>query len=228
MPRSRPVLGVIINGLGGVFSLFVGMRKRPVRIDAELPTGDIVLVVEADAAGVKLVQVGEPRVRVRGEAVRPEEVRFRLVEEDGRLKGILHVEAADVTVEAPFNALGVVADSSSVRAYATARPLRYLSIRADASGVTAEAALAPGGGVYISADSSAVKAQLKPAGEGEYWAEVEADASGVKLAFEGEKAYIVEERSASASRVAIAHTGEEAPVKVKVRVRADASTVKLL
>jgi hypothetical protein len=211
-----------------ILSIFTAARHKPVSLSVELPSTDITLIINVEASSVKLEQATEPRIDLKGTALRPERVRFKLIEEKGGLKGILYVEDADVIVRVPFTSLGVVADSAGVKVHARVKPLRYVSVKVDASSVAIWAKVAQKGGIYLLTDSSAVKAELKPEGSGEYWAEVEADSSGVKVMFEGEKIYIVEGREADASRVVISRGRDTAPVKVKVRVKANASTVKFL
>lgn len=205
-------------------------RGGSVKVEIEEEVGEpVVLVVNADASNVK-VQDGPPgRVRVTGYRGSRGDVRLQIEERGGKKIARVVAEAASVRVEAPLRAVGVIADSSNVRVEARSRPLDYLSVKADSSGVRAEVTLAKGGGVYAKLDSSAVKVYATPTEDGEYWIDIDADSSGFRAEFAGDKTYEIEEEILHSTRLVVERTtGREARVKVKVGVKADASSIRLL
>ena len=210
--------------IGDVIPGFIWSRGRVV--EARQPVDEpVVLLVVVDAGSVR-VSEGSGEVRVVGRGGRHSTVAVNLEERNGKKVAVVTVDSADAQVTAPARALAVIADASSVRASLDST-LEYVSVRADSSGVKARARIAPGGGVYVRADSSTVAVEAEPSGPGEYWADVESDSSGVRISFNGRARYEVEERSVEASSIRIAQPRGDVGATVRVRVRADSSSVKL-
>ncbi|GAB6148672.1 hypothetical protein [Stetteria hydrogenophila] len=199
------------------------------RVEAEERVdGPVVLVVKADSSTVRIREGPQGRVRVTGYRWPRGRVELHVEEAAERRTARLTVEAASVTVEAPLKAVGVLADASAVKIEA-GKPLDYLSVKADSSGVKASIALARGGGVYAKLDSSALKVQATPEGKGEYWLDADVDSSSLRVEVQGEdKTYNIEEERLHSTRLIAEKTGGEAGVKVKARIKASTSIIRLL
>jgi len=225
--RAAELLGSLAGVLGRVFSRLGWGGGVPVVLEAEVPE-DMVLVVHVDEGSVSLSNSDGERLRLRGRARKPEDIVFRLVEAgEGRLEGHLYLRRGSFTVEAPFSALVVEADAAAAK-IVSERPLRRIGLSLDAAASAVEATLEPGGGLRAELDAAALKAVLRPGGRGEYLVEVVADSSTARIEVPGEKEVIVEDRAARYSTVKVVEGRSGAPVRVRARVHAVASTVKLL
>ncbi|MCE4611923.1 MAG: hypothetical protein F7B17_08135 [Desulfurococcales archaeon] len=225
------VTSAVWEGISEAVKATTGFWKRGrVKVESQVEVEEpVVLLVEAGASNVRVRESPPGRVKISGFKVETGEVKLMLEEYEGKRLARLIAEAADIEVEAPMKAVGIVADASNVRVEARARPLEYLSIKSDASGIKVEAPLLPGGGVYASLDVSSAKVYVTPVEEGEYWVDLEADASSFRAEFEGDKVYEVEEENLRRTRLLVERRAEGEPrVRVKVRVKADTSTIRLL
>ncbi len=225
------VTSAIWEGISEAVRATSGFWKRgSVKVESQVDVKEpVVLLVEAGASSVRVRESPPGRIRISGYKVKSGDVRLSLEDYEGKKLARLVAEAADIEVEAPMRAVGVVADTSSIKIEAKARPLEYISIKADASGVRAEAPLLRGGGVYASLDVSSARLHVTPVEEGEYWVDLEADASSFRAEFEGDKIYEVEEENLRHTRLLVERRAEGEPrVRVKVRVKADTSTIRLL
>ncbi|WP_131160485.1 hypothetical protein [Aeropyrum pernix] len=190
---------------------------------------NILLIVEADSSEVKIKGTMEKRLSLKGYRSIGGDVRLGFGEKNGRLVAKLRVDSASVIVEAPLEALAVIADSSGIAVEALDTPLDYVSVKADSSGVKGRSKIKPGGGVYVEADSSGVKLAIAPATRGEYWIDVDAKSSGVTIEFEGDKTYYIEEQVARLSRLEVKKdAGTPGGSRVRVNVKSVSSSVKIV
>ncbi|BAN89693.1 hypothetical protein [Aeropyrum camini] len=190
---------------------------------------DILLIVEADSSEVRITGIQGRSLSIRGFRSPGGNVELGFGEKRGRLIARLRVDSASVTVEAPLEALAVIADSSGVVIEAVDTPLDYVSVKADSSGVKGRSKIKPGGGVYVEADSSGVKLAITPTIRGEYWIDVDSRSSGVTIEFEGDKTYYIEEQVARLSRLEVKKdAGAPGGSRVRVNVKAVSSSVKIV
>lgn len=225
--RAAELIGGLVSWLGELLQRFPVGSGRPVRLEADAPSEQL-LVLRVVSGSVEL-RHGGGGLRLRGRAKRPEAIRYRLEEQDdGSLVGYLVIRDAYVTVEAGFSALRLEADSSVAKIKAGEAVLREVLVSADSASVTLRAGLAPGAAFRAELDSSMLSATLVPHGEGDYRVEVVADSSAARVRIEGEKSIIVESVEKSSASVAVAESRvTEEPVRVHVRIVADSSAVKI-
>ena len=211
--------------------LFGGLgwrRRKTVELEAETPKRPT-LVVVADSSNVRVRPGRGDKIVVRGVASSRGTARIVVYQsEGGEVEGRVELYSADVVVEAPAKAVGVVCDSSSISINFEEESVEFVSVKSDSCGINVRALLEEGGGHYAWLDSSGLNSYLKPSGEGGYWVEVEADSSGAKIEFEGKKRYIIEEEKLVYSRLSISDPDVEASVEVRAKVIADSSSIRLL